>query len=128
MLNSIIIIAHSISTESSSSSSLADTTHWRVTTEPAFITKHKYPNHASTSNHPALSSHHYWSDNSWTTPIDKRPWATNEGDRDVTDDEDRMKKPIVKHPSRPNLDSTFNQVSCSLLSRLTLMLDTGVTP
>ncbi|KAK0159058.1 hypothetical protein PV328_009987 [Microctonus aethiopoides] len=103
----------SISTESSSSSSssssLADTTHWRVTTEPAFITKHKYPNHASTSNHPALSSHHYWSDNSWTTPIDKRPWATNEGDRDVTDDEDRMKKPIEKHPSRPNLDSTFNE-------------------
>ncbi|XP_034948477.1 serine proteinase stubble isoform X2 [Chelonus insularis] len=79
------------STEQSMAESLQPTTHWSVTTEPAFITKQKYPSSGlSLVNRPS-DSNNFWADKPWTTAKDKRPWS-NDGDRG-DDNENSMKKP-----------------------------------
>lgn len=66
------------------------TIHWRVTTEPAFVTKHKYPSHLSTLpalNRPDYTDHPTWNDKTWTQSLnDKRP-SIDEDNRHVTDND-----------------------------------------
>ncbi|XP_063978657.1 serine proteinase stubble-like isoform X1 [Diachasmimorpha longicaudata] len=77
-------------TSTSTESSLGQTTHWHVTTEPAFVTKHKNPNHSS-SNRPGYSIISFWGDNTWTQP------PSDERDTDETN-----KKYSDKHPGNEN--------------------------
>ncbi|XP_044003211.1 serine proteinase stubble-like isoform X2 [Aphidius gifuensis] len=79
--------SHNTSTTTETSTS--QTIHWRVTTEPAFITKHKYPSHLSTlpvSHRPDYTAHPNWDDKTWIQTTDKRP-LINDDDRKDNDGE-----------------------------------------
>ncbi|XP_011296952.1 serine proteinase stubble isoform X2 [Fopius arisanus] len=89
-------------TSTSTESSLGQTTHWHVTTEPAFVTKQKNPGHPSSPSRPGYPVGHFWGDNTWShPPSEERPSWTD--DRNTNGDtEETNKKYSDKHPVSEN--------------------------